>query len=460
MKIKTLLCFIAGLTLVSCGKHLPSDGMEPKDFAKALAEFIDYNGYADAPATDVLTDEVDLYIDYSTCVAEARNSAFYRTVHPVIVDSNPNYYSIKGKKITFETNNRQMVYQLLNTVQEVNFAEIKGAIDSIVHHNRHAVLITDGEYFMQNGVRDNLNNPYIADEFRVWLRRGFDIYIYCEPYLENNRFNKYRYYFFFTDDRVENNIRDRFDRSMPAQNDVKMFHLSGKRPAVVRSAEYPVINVSLSPNTMLQLNGPRYDLQEYYTQWNKIYKYLLDNAYSEKGEPLENGDYVVRGLFVDNSNANAFKVSDIEVKTYNIGDDFEQYQIAVINAEENEEEETVLPKAGSPRDLKLFMFDRATFEKTGEIVLLLDKENRYEGLTSNNLLKVDIVANKVEENFTQNNEINDRFQWQSIAGSQAGQFNTSLYESIRQVLLDPAMNPTNIDGSKTIYTIYMSTYGM
>lgn len=453
MKLKFTLALCMAATILSSCKKLASDGMDSQTFSKEIKEFIGLNGWGGLVATDSLSSAVDLYIDYSTCVDEAKNSVYYRTVHPVIVDMNPNYYSIKGPVISFETNDRQKVYQLLNSVHEVNYADIKGAVERIVNGKNHAVLITDGEYFMQGNVRDNLNNPYLAAPFRQWLKRGFDIYIYCEPYVESGRFDKFRYYMFFTDDNVSNNIRERFDRSAPAQSDVKMFHLSGKRLQAARMPDYPVVNVSLSLNGELECAGRDYDVQEYYTDWEKIYQYVLENAYDEDGEQLEDGDFVVRGLFFDNGPSNSYKVDDLKIVAYNIGEDFENFKLAKINGENP-------AKCTGLQPLELFTYDEDLFEETGEIALYLDKDNQYDGLDSYpNLLKVDIVAGEAEENISGNEEMGECFRWQSISGAQSGKYNTSIYESIRQVLLDPSMNPVN-RGEDVLYTIYMSTYSL
>ena len=91
-----------------------------------------------------LSQTVDLYVDYSTCVAEAKTSEFYKATHPAIVNCDPNYYSIKGKDIKLETSNRNDVYKLLNAVTEVNNADLLQAITNITDADNQAVLITDG----------------------------------------------------------------------------------------------------------------------------------------------------------------------------------------------------------------------------------------------------------------------------------------------------------------------------
>ena len=456
MKLSKIILAALIIPFICSCKSLASDDSD--DFAKDISSFIEFNNWGMGSRQSSLNETIDLYVDYSTCVSEAQKSAYYRTVHPVIVDANPSYYSIKGSNIKFETNNRQAVYQLLNTVKEVNYADIKGAVKKIVEGDNHAVLITDGEYYQPNSaVKDSQTNPYLADEFRKWLNRGLDIYIYSEPYLESGKHNKFRYYMFFTDDNCSNNIRERFQRSVPEQSDVKMFHLSGKRPAVIASSNYPVVDPSLSPNTQMNCKGNGYDVQEYYTEWDDIYNYLVDNASDERGNQIADGMPVARGLFVDNDHTNGYKVKDLTIRVTNIGNSFTAWRDARNAAQESDDNSIEIPKAGQLPSCKLFTYDKKLFEETGEIVLMLDKNNKYDGLMDTpNLLKVDIIADKVVENFTQNNEHNGSFQWYSI--TQNNQLNTSLYESIRLVLLDPNMNPTRKD--KVLYTIYMSTYGL
>uniref|UniRef100_UPI00405630D9 hypothetical protein n=1 Tax=Alistipes sp. TaxID=1872444 RepID=UPI00405630D9 len=460
MKLKqTLLLLMMPLVMVSCGGTLVSDISE--DFSADLKAFIAYNGFEQAEAEGGLSSEVDLYVDYSTCVSEAMTSDYYRRVHPAIVDSNPNYYSIKGAKITFETNNREKIYNLLNNVREVNYADILGVVQKIVSGDNHAVLITDGEYY-QKGIRDNLTNPYLAPAIRTWLQRGLDIYIYSEPYLESGRYNKFRYYIFFTDASVENNIRERFQRSVPEQSNVKMFHLSGKRPQVILAKNYPTVNGSLSLNETLKCAGYGWDVQEYYSEWEDIYNYMLTEAILDGGR-LGDEDYLLRGLFVNNSETAGYKVSKLGIRVTNLGEDWMEYMAAIeqnkLNAEMGEPA-VELPKVEELMDCELFRYDEKLFAQKGEIALYLNPENSGEGLEADypNLLKVDIVAEEVVENFSQNNEVNGNFQWGSIA--QNGMINTSLYESIRLVLLDPSMNPVRRAEDRILYTIYMSTYSL
>ena len=56
----------------------------------------------------------------------------------------------------------------------------------------------------------NPNNPYLADAFKTWMKKGHDIFIISEPYIETNnglQYNKKRFYFLFTDTRLKVTIQ-------------------------------------------------------------------------------------------------------------------------------------------------------------------------------------------------------------------------------------------------------------
>ncbi len=409
-----------------------------------LQEFIKHNANEGKVS---LSDTVKLYVDYSTCVAEAKNSTYFKSTHPSIVDCSPVFYSIKGSAIKKETTDRQQVYNLLSSIREVNHADIKGAVSQIVNGNSQAVLITDGEYYMAGNVRDNLNNPYLADEFRIWLNKGFDIYFYCEPYVESKKHNKFRYYILFTDDDIYDNINDRFSRACSAEDHgVTAFHLSDGQLRINKEDGYPIINSAVSPseNTKVE-NG--IDIQEYYTSW------------SDMGEYLSEGDieytYILRGLYIDKSASNSYSIEEITPVVYQMYPAYEEFTTAKALGE-------ALPKAKKMKKVKdVFEIDEDTFEETGEIVLKLKSGfDGAGGLSYDhpNLLKVDFVVTEAENNFTNNDEVNNAFKWKSISAVQGHAENTSLYESISLVLQNPKFNPKKRE--VVLYTVYLSTYGL
>lgn len=413
-----------------------------------LEEFDEYN----FPSQGVtINGDVDLYVDYSTCVAEAKYSDYYRATHPSIVDCSPVFWSIKGSRITKETEDPQMVYQLLSNIHEVNNADIKQAVSDIVNKDNQAVLITDGEYFLKNSTRDNLNNPYLADEFRIWLNKGRDIYIFSEPYVESGRHNKFRYYMLFTDAELENNIYDRFSRSAPAgASNVKLLHLNNGVPAVLRAESYPDINPSVSPVADNCRTDGRFDVQEYGVSWKDMRSYLSEGELEQR--------YVTRGLFVDKSAFDGYRIDEVAPVVYLVAEDYQEFLDSTYL------EAPVKPKASHITEVKdVFAIDKAAFGETGELVLVLDED--FDGVGNSlsyewpNLLKVDFVVTKVSDNFTQNQDLNSAYQWRSISAAQGGAMNTSIFQSISQVLMDPGMNPVGKD-SAVLYTLYLSTYSL
>ena len=436
LKILSLLLVVGVAFLSSCGKSVADLSL--------LTEFIGHNYHDESNS---LSDTVCLYIDYSTCVAEAKKSNFFKSAHPSIVDCSPIFYSIKGKNIKKETDDRQEVYNLLSNIREVNHADIKGAVNQIVNGNCQAVLITDGEYYMQGNVRDNLNNPYLAEEFRTWLSKGYDIYFYCEPYLESQKYNKYRYYILFTDDEIYNNINDRFSRSLsPEEHGVVVFHLSDGQLRVNKDGGYPIINETVSPseNTKVE-NG--LDIQEYYLAWDDMAKYMTDGEIDYT--------YILRGLFVDNSESNSYKIKKITPVVHQLYLAYEKY----CNSKTLEE---VLPKVKKLKKVEgVFEIDQDIFDESGEIVLKL--KSGFDGVGGlsydhPNLLKIDFVVTEAENNFTHNENLNYAFKWKSISAAQGHAENTSLYESVSQVLQNPKFNPKKRE--VVLYTVYLSTYSL
>ena len=384
--------------------------------------------------------QVDLYIDYSDCMTTATQSAYYMGVQPAIIACNPNYYSIKGTIIKFETNDKMRVHQLLNGIRNVDYSNLKGAVDSILKNRREAILITDGEYY-QKGIGANLNNPYLADEFKEWLQRGLDVYVYSEPY-QSGKFLKNRYYMLFTDHRMDNNIQQIFSRNAPAMSQVKMVHLYSGIPGVSIGEKGVVLNEQLLDTE----EGKVYAQQgwEWHVldcSWNDVYEFIKQ-ATDDNGNPMKGGDYFLKGIKLNVGEEDAYRPEEIEVKAYEVSSAYLAFD----------------PKAkaavslGSP--LEDFLVVDPDAWKQGEVALKLAEKFDGECLTGEegNLLRIDICVKQSKENLTGNPNIGGKFQFDSPYG-----LNTSVYESLKQTLLDPAISPER-SGNPVIYTVYLSTY--
>lgn len=439
-KILSLITVCIGMAwLSSCGSSARVDDMSN------IGAFHKYSSSKEANilATDDKGDGgavVDLYIDYSDCMTTANESPYYKSVQPAIIACNPNYYSIKGNAITFESNDKMKVHQLLNSITNVDFSNIKGAVDSIIKNRHEAMIITDGEFYQQ-GIGANLNNPYLADEFKQWLGMGLDVYVYSEPY-QSGKFVKNRYYMLFTDHRLNNNIQQIFSRVAPSQNDVKMVHLYSGIPSAKVGKDGVDLNEQLLATDEKEINQTAsYEWHILDEKWSNVFDYIL-NASDDNGNPIKGGDYYLKGIDLGVTAEDAYKSAEIEVKCYEISDLYDSFN----------------PKAKKqvalPEPLKnMFVIDEAAWKK-GNVVVKLDPAFDGSSLTGSNgnLLRLDICVKESKENFSSNPEIGDKFKFDSPYG-----YNTSVYESLKQTLLDPAISPEK-SGNPVIYSIYLSTY--
>lgn len=441
----------AGVLSSCSGPASPFDG----ESIKKLPEFVGLNFPAEAPV--LRSDSIDLYVDYSTCVAQAVTSPFYQSVQPAIIDAAPTFYSIKGNTITKETDDKQHIFALLRTIKEVNNADLKTAVQNIVNGDRQAILLTDAEYFMKGVTGDNLNNPYMADYFRSWMSKGNDLYIYCEPYIESGIYSKYRYYMIFTDDRIADNFHDRFRKSLgSAVSGYKMYHLSNKPyETLAFDSSYPIVDQNLSLNTDSRMTPAKdgIDMQEYMTDWKNINKYLLAEAVNAMGNPVPGGLPLLRGIYLKATPSDAYKVTGVDVKVYQLTPAYMQYLDSV------QADGRLLPAEAFEEVRDLLTINKKVFEESGEIMLQLDE--KMDGTTlladgNPNLLKVDFVVTDAEENLSGNDDMAGMFKWQSIQSVNEGRFNTSFYESIRQALINDGVNPRNRKNN-VIYTIYLNT---
>jgi len=156
--------------------------------------------------------KTNLYIDYSTCVVEAvRSSPFFRLIRPRItgLDPAPTLFGLQGTLGFVNVgNDRNRINQELNNIHEISYANIQGACQQICNSNEQAILITDGEFWTE-GMGERTDLAYMKDSFIKWLSKGFEIYIYIEPYRERYNgvnYDKKRFYFLFTSDDFPNNI--------------------------------------------------------------------------------------------------------------------------------------------------------------------------------------------------------------------------------------------------------------
>jgi|WetSurMetagenome_2_1015567.scaffolds.fasta_scaffold60701_3 hypothetical protein len=442
---KAVLLFLTLICLVSC------NCCRTKDSILNTSRIKDFHRFFNSIEKQQLNDAVDLFVDYSTCLSrsETSRSTFFSAIHPKIISCNPSFWSIKGDLITREEGD---VYTLLNNINEVNYADLKGAVELIVQGKNQAILITDGEYFQRNGNAANFNNPYLSESFKKWLIAGHDIYIYAERYKERNIFEKFRYYFLFTDRDIEDNIYQKLSRDVPSNDILTLTKLSSSDFKVYTRYEgvsKPTVNNVLSLNPESYFSEPDFEFQEYQLDWKNIVKYVMYSYDPVSGLEMPGGDFVLRGIFVDSKSLDYFTIQDIGVKVYNAYDAFRTF-----------EDTAYRPRTTDLKEIEeLFCIDEDAFRKNGEVVLRIHRNFIGTGLNKKrmnpqkeNLLKVDIIIKRARDNF--NERINDFsvFRFTSVDN----RLNESIYQSIRNTIEDASINPQKVNKG-IVYTIYIKT---
>lgn len=389
-----------------------------------------------------------LYVDCSTCNKLGQNSTFFQALEPAFVNLATSYFSIKGTEIVEEDLN---VYSLLRNIQEVNYADLRKAAMQIANGTQEAVLLTDGEYFTQNMARGNENNPWLAEALKIWILKGYDIHIFAEPYDEVNRgktYHKKRFYIIFTDDRKENNVYDRIVNTVDLDTfpDVDEFHLSISAPQMKGNG-----NNSAVYNRTLQCKAQGYGTYEiadwYGCDWGTIEKYIINACDPETGEPLENGENII-SLGMDRNSFGGYRITDIDLKVYDINQEYADYYLAKENG---------TPAGHFDYDLaeipNFMLIDKQEFAAHGNIDiyfnrLWFDPAN----LTGNpyNYFKLDILIKAAQPVFEHHRE---KFEFESICNP--GHKNVSVAESIKQCLADADVRKSVTD--QVAYTIYIKS---
>lgn len=399
---------------------------------------------------DMNMDDLSLYVDYSTCIAMGQNSQFFQALVPSWTNATKKYYSIEGNNII--QHSPDSTYSLLRTIHEVNYADIKNAIGKMANSNSESVLLTDGEYYQPNIAQGNINNPYMADALKTWLKKGHDIFILSEPYQEPNNgkiYNKKRFYIIFTDTRFRGNIYSRIIQTVDFSRfpSVETFHLSADHPNLFSTnGTTTVPNESL--NATVTPGQGAFEVQDWPIDWEKGIEPLIVNAIDPNtGATLPDGQAFTSGLKLDRNAFGGYRITDVVVRPYNINVEYTNFYDALENKTRPE-------KSINPALCENFMkVDEKEFQRHGVINLHFDTQMYNPGClngTPFNYTKVDICVSKVEPLFAQHK---DMFTFESI--DMPGQNNVSVAASVEQCLTDPTIK--DMISNCPIYTIYIKS---
>ena len=416
------------LVLEGCCNRVTTTVSE--DFVDNLSEF--HATFFERGVNRLQYDNMALYVDCSTCIAMGQSSNFFQALVPCWVNAAKEYYSIKGSEITKENDD---TFSLLRSIQEVNYADIKTAIDLMSRADHESVLLTDGEFYQSSIAKGNINNPYMANAFKLWLKKGHDIYFLTEPYVESNNghnYNKKRFYILFTDRRLDGNIYDRIMQTvdMPLYKDVDIFHLSANYPNLLADGKSSIVN----PNLNASVKGyGNMEVQDWPISWKDVIEPLVVNAVDPNtGAAFQSGEFISRGIKLDRNSFGGYKITGVSSKVFNINGLFTEFSDAIVNNQ----------KIGGNIDLSAYqcenfiIVDSLEFKRHGMIELHFDTQLFYPDIVLDGspytYTKVDICVSQVEYLF---NRYKDVFTFDSI--DLPGEKNVSVAASIEQCLTDP-----------------------
>lgn len=436
-----LLAALSLATLQSC-----NDSVQTPDSESSIADF-QQNYFA--PKDEVLSSkQLALYVDYSTCIAEGQHSSFFRALIPSWKATATSYYGIEGKKII--EHDADSTYTLLSTIHEVNYADLKTAAERIAQGNTEAVLLTDGEYYEPSIAKGNVNNPYLTTAFKTWLKKGHDIYILSEPYVEVNNgqeFQKKRFYFLFTDRRLPDNIYRRVMQTVRLADypGTAEFHLSACDPQLSsQNSQGFTVDAGLSAKVT---NTPyRYEVQNWEVDWKTVIEPLFVSGVDSMGNPSAEGKSFATGLFLDCNSIGGYRIDGVQAKVLNINQEYADF-VAMKEAKQK-----VTPEI-TPTECENFIkVDDKAFGKNNEIKLCFETQmyNPDGALTGEpfNYFMVQIFVNRLETVFAEQKSL---FDFQSI--DLPGQDNVSVSASIEQCLVDPEIKEMIMQ--RPIYTVFV-----
>lgn len=429
--------------LTGCGGGTPTP-----ESADKLAEFHEF--YFEKQNEKLNPNALALYVDYSNCIAEGQHSRFFQAFEPSLTASAKQYFAVKGKNI--EPHAADSTYALLRTIDNVPFADLKTAAERIANGNTEGVLLTDGEYYEPTVTKGNDNNPYLAEAFKTWLKKGHDIFIFVEPYEElvgARSVQKKRFYFLFTDQRLPDNIYNRVKQSVRLEDfpGTSEFHFSVHAPFL-----YSPDGKGMQPDELLSAKvvktAGNYEVQDWEAGWEDDIEPILVNGEDEEGKKLENGKPFETGLRVDRNSLGGYRIDRLTAKVSNVNQPYTDFCTA--------KEEKVQPeKEIEPADCEGFVkVDDKKFSANGIVDLTFagDLYNPDEALDGDpfNYTKIDLFATDISP---MTEVYLPLFTFESL--THPGEQNVSVGASIEQCLINPEIKERIL--KTPIYTLYIKS---
>jgi hypothetical protein len=342
----------------------------------------------------------------------------------------------------------QVSEQLDLISNDIPFADIRKAVFHICNDNQQAILISDFESYGNGRFLDL--EPYMSEPFKIWLERGYAIYIIVEPYIERymgRNFNKKRFYMIFTDDKIEAPISHNMLNEIKTQIDngrCDVFRLTNSDINIIRPKS-EMIDGNLSFNVEY---FPKFDYVTIDDSWESISQYVMN--LDKYGQPMAGGVAVplIRNLEI--INGNNYSISDLQIIATNITAKYLSKDTSALEALKMD-----LQSIGK-LEINIsdgFILDSQAFER-GKINVMLTEKIFSPGFLSShlggNLIRIDFAV----ENISLNTFDPSIFEWQSLFWT--SQKAICVSKSIENALKDMNVVPTS-KYRRVVHTIFLKT---
>jgi hypothetical protein len=392
----------------------------------------------------ILGEKTTLYLDHSTCVIDAvNNSDVWKAAFGNFTQYSDELVLIKGSDFeTFELNRdyNEVETTLKRINKDIPLADIDKAVKEIVKGNNQAILISDFEDFddkpgaLATKSRDLI--PYLSPWLKIWLEKGFSIYIIIEPYketYEGKLVDKKRFYFIFTDDKlkapISANVINKIDHLIKKRT-CQLFKMTNSDISV----ESPKSDISARDLDFSVEYGNHFDFISIENSWDDIREYVM--KLDKYGEPIpqEEKQPIIKN-FKLNHGVN-YKVENIKVIATNITADFVE-QKKKISGKDISEAFVVDEKALKINLINIYLTDK---------IFTNDFINAEHG---GNLIRLDFVIDQVSIQPYDKST----FEWISLYKNETA---TCVSNSIENALMDVNVVPTN-EKRRLIHTVFIKT---
>jgi len=447
-----------------------------------------------------------LYIDFSSGIFQAfknnpANSNLIKAVYGNL-SGDLNVFMLNNDAIQpLENANKDVVGRMVVEPKSYHgiYAPIKDAVTKIVNQNNDALLVTDfEEYFPASSGRAEITDiPYLKESFIKWLAKGNRIRFYVSSYTEKG-IDKHLYFTVFNcGNSAENGMLKKVSATLGT-----LPHYDLANPALELSQHYRADQIGgifydekakgdkaknlLDINKSAYLNGLENNKNFEFYQSNLDWATINELRQSYQEQEMFNDFF--RRLFIDVSNEDAYSNTQLDVKVYDVSEDFEHFSqcnealnhkpklekgnngedkfseketdnIALSCYETNGKlkEEWIYKSQPAANLSDVFTLNKVLFGNTKntdskKVELGVSFDPKFSNKNISNpqgLMRVDIVINSATAN-TSNPKL-DWFKWQSTT-KKASQ-NVALYESIKNTLIDTKVKPA----AKVIYSYYIKT---